>query len=74
MLPQYSRYRSPELLLDSKYQSTSIDMWASGCVMGELILHKPLMPGNSELDQVYIFFVILLICKYFINLSVNMFF
>lgn len=45
-------YRSPELLFGSKYQSTSIDMWACGCIMGELLLHKPLLPGKDEIDQI----------------------
>nr|CAD2200453.1 unnamed protein product [Meloidogyne enterolobii] len=45
-------YRSPELLFGSKYQSPAIDMWACGCIMGELLLHKPLMPGKDEIDQI----------------------
>ncbi|KAK0418370.1 hypothetical protein QR680_013527 [Steinernema hermaphroditum] len=45
-------YRAPELLLDSSYQTTGIDMWACGCIMGELLIHRPLVPGKSELDQI----------------------
>ncbi|XP_002741678.2 cyclin-dependent kinase 10-like [Saccoglossus kowalevskii] len=45
-------YRAPELLLGSKEQTTAIDMWASGCILGELLAHKPLMPGRSEIQQI----------------------
>lgn len=45
-------YRAPELLLGSKIQTTAIDMWAAGCILGELLAHRPLMPGKSELHQV----------------------
>lgn len=44
-------YRSPELLLGSPTQTTAVDMWAVGCILGELLSHKPLLPGNTELAQ-----------------------
>ncbi len=44
-------YRAPELLLGSKIQTTAIDVWSLACVLGELLLHKPLLPGKSELNQ-----------------------
>ncbi|UYV81180.1 CDK10 [Cordylochernes scorpioides] len=44
-------YRAPELLLQSAIHTTAIDIWAAGCVLGELLLHKPLFPGKSELHQ-----------------------
>lgn len=45
-------YRAPELLLGSKTQTTAIDMWAVGCILAELLAHKPLLPGSSEIQQV----------------------
>lgn len=45
-------YRPPELLLGSKEQTTSVDMWATGCILGELLIHKPLLPGNGEIAQI----------------------
>ncbi|CAJ0571434.1 unnamed protein product, partial [Mesorhabditis spiculigera] len=45
-------YRSPELLLGSRFQLPAVDMWAIGCILGELLLHRPLMPGKNELDQI----------------------
>ena len=44
-------YRAPELLLHAKTQTTAIDIWAAGCIFGELLSHKPLMPGRSEIHQ-----------------------
>ncbi|XP_052862261.1 cyclin-dependent kinase 10 [Anopheles cruzii] len=45
-------YRPPELLFGAKTQTTAVDMWATGCIMGELLAHKPLMPGTSEISQI----------------------
>ena len=33
---------------------SSVDMWAIGCIMGELMDGQPLFPGESEIDQLYI--------------------
>ena len=44
-------YRAPELLLNARTQTTAIDMWSSGCILGELLAHKPLLPGKSEINQ-----------------------
>ena len=47
-------YRAPELLLDPQSMKKSVDIWAIGCIMGELIDGQPLFPGESEIDQLYI--------------------
>ncbi|CAM9689233.1 unnamed protein product [Chrysoparadoxa australica] len=44
-------YRCPELLLGETVSGPPIDMWAAGCVFGELVIGKPLMPGSAEADQ-----------------------
>jgi cyclin-dependent kinase 10 len=44
-------YRAPELLLASPVYHAAADMWAVGCIMGELLLHRPLLPGGSETEQ-----------------------
>ncbi|XP_022199786.1 cyclin-dependent kinase 10-like [Nilaparvata lugens] len=44
-------YRAPELLLQARTQTTSVDMWAAGCILGELLGHQPLLPGTSEIAQ-----------------------
>lgn len=43
-------YRSPELLLGSERYTDSLDMWAVGCIFGELMQGKPLFPGRNELE------------------------
>uniref|UniRef100_A0A0K0CXT4 Protein kinase domain-containing protein n=1 Tax=Angiostrongylus cantonensis TaxID=6313 RepID=A0A0K0CXT4_ANGCA len=45
-------YRCPELLFGSKTQTTGIDQWAAGCILGELLLHRPLLPGKSDVEQI----------------------
>lgn len=44
-------YRAPELLLGTSSYGCEIDMWSVGCVMGELLLKTPLLPGSNEVDQ-----------------------
>ena len=41
-------YRSPELILGSHHYDFSIDVWAAGCVLFELITRTPLFPGEQE--------------------------
>ena len=41
-------YRAPELLLGAKHYTKSIDMWAIGCIFGELLTSKPLFQGTEE--------------------------
>uniref|UniRef100_K3WPD7 Cyclin-dependent kinase 2 homolog n=1 Tax=Globisporangium ultimum (strain ATCC 200006 / CBS 805.95 / DAOM BR144) TaxID=431595 RepID=K3WPD7_GLOUD len=45
-------YRAPEILFGCDTYTTAVDMWACGCIFGELLLQEPLMPGKTELDQV----------------------
>ncbi|CAB3980727.1 cyclin-dependent kinase-like 5 isoform X2 [Paramuricea clavata] len=45
-------YRSPELLLGGSY-GKPVDIWAIGCILGELTDGQPVFPGESEIDQLY---------------------
>ncbi|CDW53839.1 Cell division protein kinase 10 [Trichuris trichiura] len=45
-------YRAPEILLESRLLSTAIDIWAAGCILCELLLHKPFLPGQSQMHQI----------------------
>eukprot|EP00291_Cryptomonas_curvata_P024596 CAMPEP_0172162360 /NCGR_PEP_ID=MMETSP1050-20130122/6623_1 /TAXON_ID=233186 /ORGANISM="Cryptomonas curvata, Strain CCAP979/52" /LENGTH=325 /DNA_ID=CAMNT_0012832331 /DNA_START=301 /DNA_END=1275 /DNA_ORIENTATION=+ len=47
-------YRAPELLLGDTNYGKPVDMWAIGCIMGELTDGQPLYPGESEIDQLYV--------------------
>ena len=44
-------YRAPELLFGELSYDSKVDCWSAGCVMAELIAHKPLLPGRSEASQ-----------------------
>lgn len=47
-----SRYfRAPEVILGSTSYTTSIDLWAAGCVFAEMILGQPLFTGRDGVDQ-----------------------
>ncbi|XP_065829111.1 cyclin-dependent kinase-like 1 isoform X2 [Oscarella lobularis] len=46
-------YRSPELLLGSSY-GAPVDIWSIGCIMGEISDGKPIFPGESEIDQLFV--------------------
>jgi len=41
-------YRAPEILLGSKEYTTAFDMWAIGCIFGELVAKQPLFTGDSD--------------------------
>ncbi|CAB4373453.1 unnamed protein product [Rhizophagus irregularis] len=49
-------YRSPELLLGAKRYSPAIDMWAIGCVFGEMLKRQPILMGNSDIHQLEIIY------------------
>eukprot|EP00250_Pteridium_aquilinum_P026147 c3241_g1_i1 orf=403-1314(-) len=44
-------YRAPEVLLGATHYSTPVDIWSMGCIFAELARKKPLLPGDSELQQ-----------------------
>ena len=46
-------YRPPELLFRKKYYSFEVDIWAVGCLLGEMALGEPLFNGESEIEQLF---------------------
>ena len=44
-------YRPPELLLGATLYSTEVDVWSVGCIFAEMLLGKPLMPGQGDVNQ-----------------------
>ncbi|RLN43558.1 hypothetical protein BBJ28_00024706 [Nothophytophthora sp. Chile5] len=46
-------YRAPEILFGCESYSSAVDLWACGCIFGELLLQEPLMPGKNDLDQIH---------------------
>merc|ERR1719261_822845 len=44
-------YRAPEIILGSTSYTKAVDMWALGCIIAEMFIGKPLLPGSSTNDQ-----------------------
>ncbi|KAG8456805.1 hypothetical protein GDO86_002551 [Hymenochirus boettgeri] len=44
-------YRSPRLLLSPNNYTKAIDMWASGCILAEMLTGRMLFAGSHELEQ-----------------------
>ncbi|KAI9677558.1 MAG: serine/threonine protein kinase, CMGC, CDC2/CDK sub [Caeruleum heppii] len=49
-------YRPPELLLHLRRYTPAIDMWGVGCVFGEMFVGRPILAGNSDVNQAQIIF------------------
>ena len=45
-------YRAPEVLLCYKEYSEVMDIWSVGCIMGEILLRRPLLPGSCTEHQI----------------------
>lgn len=46
-------YRAPEIVLWQNYTS-GVDMWSVGCILGEMLLGKPLFPGTDHMKQLFL--------------------
>lgn len=46
-------YRAPELLYGARLYDEGVDLWAVGCIFGELLNNSPLFPGESDIAQLY---------------------
>ena len=46
-------YRAPELLLGATYYGVGVDLWSAGCILAELLLGKPILPGRTEVAPWY---------------------
>lgn len=44
-------YRAPELLYGARQYDEGVDLWAVGCIFGELLNNSPLFPGESDISQ-----------------------
>merc|ERR1740130_2201101 len=45
-------YRAPEVVLLASEYTMSIDVWAVGCILPELIKRQPMFNGTDHLDQI----------------------
>ncbi|XP_055822838.1 probable serine/threonine-protein kinase At1g54610 [Solanum dulcamara] len=46
-------YRAPELLLGSTHYSVGIDLWSAGCLLAEMFVGRPILPGRNEIEQLH---------------------
>ncbi|XVF15019.1 hypothetical protein REPUB_Repub09cG0113400 [Reevesia pubescens] len=46
-------YRAPELLLGSTDYGVGIDLWSAGCMLAEMFIGRPIMPGRTEVEQLH---------------------
>lgn len=44
-------YRAPELLYGARQYNEGVDLWAVGCILGEMFNNCPLFPGENDIDQ-----------------------
>ncbi|XP_074063036.1 cyclin-dependent kinase 20 isoform X5 [Macrotis lagotis] len=44
-------YRAPELLYGARQYDEGVDLWAVGCILGELLNGSPLFPGENDIEQ-----------------------
>lgn len=55
-------YRAPELLLGATRASDgygpALDAWSCGCLVAELLRGAPILPGNTEIEQVDLIFAL----------------
>lgn len=60
-------YRAPELLLGSNDYGVGIDLWSAGCLLAEMFLGRPFMPGRTEVTfcSHLVFFIGILYKKLF---------
>ncbi|KXZ54250.1 CDKD1 protein [Gonium pectorale] len=43
-------YRAPELFFGARRYTSAVDIWAAGCIFGELLLRRPLFDGMCDID------------------------
>ncbi len=59
-IPSFNpRYRAPELLFGAREYTKAIDIWSLGLVLGELLLHVPVVPGENEPEQIQLIIALL---------------
>lgn len=52
-------YRAPELIMSTKNYTKAVDIWAVGCILGELFGRRPLFPGKNLHEQIHELFKII---------------
>jgi len=47
-------YRAPELLTDSKYYGSGVDVWSVGCIFAEILTRRPTFQGRDYMHQLQV--------------------
>ncbi|XP_037073748.1 cyclin-dependent kinase 20-like [Pollicipes pollicipes] len=47
-------YRAPELLYGARKYDHGVDLWAVGCIFGELLNSSPIFRGDNDIDQLLV--------------------
>ncbi|ETO24369.1 hypothetical protein RFI_12788, partial [Reticulomyxa filosa] len=67
-------YRSPEVMCSAGLYDEKVDIWSVGCLMAELILRRPLFPGQNCFVSFQCHFVLLHFCNIHNACTHNLFF
>ncbi|KAG0417025.1 putative serine/threonine-protein kinase KIN28 like protein, partial [Dictyocoela roeselum] len=49
-------YRAPELIYGNRDYAFSVDIWALGCILAEILLRVPLFPAEDDFKQLDLIF------------------
>ncbi|KAF2344692.1 Protein kinase domain [Trinorchestia longiramus] len=49
-------YRAPELLYGDRRYTFAVDVWALGCILGEMLLRTPMFPADDDFRQLELIF------------------
>lgn len=49
-------YRAPEVMITQSQYTTAVDLWSIGCILAELLILKPLFPGQDSRHQLNLIF------------------
>jgi mitogen-activated protein kinase 1/3 len=52
-------YRAPEVVVSAQHYNESVDMWAVGCILGEMFLKEPVFQGEDYIDQLRVIFKVI---------------
>ena len=40
------------IIIGARRYGSAVDMWSVGCILAELLIHKPLFPGKTEMELI----------------------
>jgi len=52
-------YRAPEVVVSAQHYNEAVDMWAVGCILGEMFLKEPVFQGEDYIDQLRVIFKVI---------------